>query len=282
MTAQLDAYYRLMVTSTFVLSDPLFTGGFDRVRNVTTGDRLRDRQVAHAEAMTDVLISEIRRRPKDKRLFLWTHYVDPHDHYLPHDGAPVTGDDPFSRYKQEVWFVDHHLGRLFAALDEEGLWENSVVFLFGDHGEAFMEHGYDKHERTLYDEMIAVPLLARVPGKKGRTFDFNVSLLDLYPTVMDLAGRPVSGRSLGRSLVKGEPLPDVGVISILDDPPIERLGAVMKGPWKMIIHRDTFCRELYNRSEDPGETRNLIDAQPAWEHVLMSEFLFQLGDAWRR
>jgi hypothetical protein len=264
-------YATLMVTSTVVLSDPIFTEGFERVRNLTTGDRLRDRQVAHSAAMTDILIAEIARRPRDRPLFLWTHYTDPHGHYLPHEGAPIAGEDSFSRYLQEVWFTDKHLGRLFEALKQEGLWDRAVVILTGDHGEAFGEHGDTSHGQTLYDEVIAVPLLIRIPGRAPERRSETFSLLDLEPLIMRMTG------GLSADPFEGAPRT---AVSVLYGPARERLGAVMDGPWKLIVHRDTFCRELYDRASDPGETRNLIDAEPARAAELLRAFLRRCGSSW--
>lgn len=92
------------------------------------------------------------------------------------------------RYDEDVRRVDDALARLFAALDELELWENTVVIVTSDHGEEFLEHGQIGHERTLSREALSIPLLIAAPGFAPRVVEEPVGLADLVPTIIELVG----------------------------------------------------------------------------------------------
>jgi arylsulfatase A-like enzyme len=123
----------------------------------------------------------------------------------PHFNAtkPSPGQARFlsDRYDEDARRVDDALARLFAALDELDLWDETVVIVTSDHGEEFLEYGQIGHERTLSPEVLAVPLLVAAPGLGPRVVDAVVGLADVVPTVLELVGRPVPPRLDGRSLV---------------------------------------------------------------------------------
>jgi arylsulfatase A-like enzyme len=111
------------------------------------------------------------------------------------------------RYDEDVRRVDDALATLFAAFDELGLWEDTLVIVTSDHGEEFLEHGQIGHERTLSREALSIPLLVAAPGLAPRVVAEVVGLADLVPTVLELTGRParaLDGRSLV-PLLRGEP-----------------------------------------------------------------------------
>jgi arylsulfatase A-like enzyme len=87
------------------------------------------------------------------------------------------------RYVSEVELVDSSIGRLRRELERRKLGERLYLIVTADHGEAFLEHGRYYHARTMYEEMIRVPLLLEGPGVEPRRVDRSVSLLDLL--VMD-------------------------------------------------------------------------------------------------
>jgi arylsulfatase A-like enzyme len=107
-------------------------------------------------------------------------------------------------YDGEVTYLDAELRRLFAALEERRFLDNAVVVVTSDHGEEFREHGRVLHGFALYEESVRVPLLMVGPGiREGRVIEQPVSLIDLAPTLLDLAGVPPHASFEGRSL---EPL----------------------------------------------------------------------------
>lgn len=170
-----------------------------------------------------------------KPFFLWLHYFDPHSPYefrehfadLAKNGsaAPAKIADAAMRervrnYDTEVAYTDWHLGKVLAAIDELKLRDSTLVIVTADHGESLGEHDYVGHGRHLYENIVHVPLIVRFPGKvkAGHTVDTPVSLLDIGPTVLDLAlgntlekkRAPITfvGRSLAGAMAAQEKLVD--------------------------------------------------------------------------
>ncbi|MFH1070021.1 MAG: sulfatase-like hydrolase/transferase, partial [Candidatus Glassbacteria bacterium] len=130
---------------------------------------------------------------------LWVHYFDPHSPYRPPAPFDTVGADP---YDGEIAYADFNLGRLVDYLKATGRWDNTLIVVAGDHGEALGEHGEPTHGIFLYNSTLHVPLVLRFPGelRAGRTVADNVSLVDVLPTVLEAAGldalREIDGRSL--------------------------------------------------------------------------------------
>ncbi len=109
-----------------------------------------------------------------------------------------------ARYDEEIAFLDAALGDLLAWLGERGLAERTVVALTADHGEGFYEHGELQHSFRPYEEVSRVPLLVRAPAslgiRPGRIAE-PVGLVDLAPTLLELAGAPPLPAAEGVSLL---------------------------------------------------------------------------------
>jgi len=104
-------------------------------------------------------------------------------------------------YDATVAQADRDVGGLLAALEELGLARNTLVVVTSDHGEEFLEHGDLSHARTLFDEILRVPLLVRGPGLAPRTIDDPVELIDLAPTLLARMGLPRDPRMRGADLL---------------------------------------------------------------------------------
>jgi arylsulfatase A-like enzyme len=120
-------------------------------------------------------------------------------------GETITADqrDYFvALYVQSLQFLDAQIGRLLDYLDSSSLSENTIVVLVSDHGEEFLDHGRWGHwESNLYDEILRVPLIIRLPGHPGRqVIKRQVRLLDLMPTILDFCSCPSPEKILGTSL----------------------------------------------------------------------------------
>ena len=169
----------------------------------------RSYQVFHsmrwAEDVTRPALRWLDDHKDEKSLFLWVHYFDPHEPYnLREDFAdpePIGEPDPnepqytgeianrIRRYDSEIGYADMHIGRLLRRIDSLGMRDNTLVVLVSDHGEGLGEHGFVGHGRWLYESTARVPWIMRFPGRiqAGSVIEENVSLLDLAPTLLDLA-----------------------------------------------------------------------------------------------
>ena len=197
----------------------------------------RSHQVFHssrfAEDVTPPAIGWLRDN-RDRPFFLWVHYFDPHAPYHlrkefaspePNGHPDNTAEwadketrDRINKYDSEIGYADHHIGKLLAEVDDLGLRDSTFVALTADHGESLGEHGYVGHGRRLFEGIVHIPLILRYPGTipAGRVIPEAASLLDLTPTVLELAlGKekaatlPASfaGRSAASAVVGGESLP---------------------------------------------------------------------------
>jgi uncharacterized sulfatase len=131
-------------------------------------------------------------------------------HALAHNNqSPDYGLDERNRrlalqaYYASVSFVDAQIGRVLAALEELGLAESTIVALWSDHGYHLGEHGGIWQKRTLFEESTRTPLIIRAPraAGNGRATHAIVELVDIFPTVLELAGIPPPPKLDGRSLV---------------------------------------------------------------------------------
>ena len=171
-------------------------------------------------------------------------------------------------YAGEVGYLDTHVGRLFDALRDRSGKRPVVAALTADHGEELWDHGHFEHGHDYYREVTWVPLVFWSPGAvpDGRTVTSVVGLVDVGPTLLDLAGLPApvaAAPDEGRSLV---PMWAGGTFTALPrfcGGNLYGLPAVLveDGPWRSIL-RANGAQELYDVTHDPGERNNLAFQQP--------------------
>ncbi len=148
------------------------------------------------------------RRP----FFVWVHYFDPHEPYhlresfanpeqlgpaaLSPELADGDAEQRIREYDSEIGYMDYYVGVLLGTLEEMRLRDSTLVVLVADHGESLGEHGYVGHGRQLYDPIVRIPLIMRFPGviPAGKVVRGEVSLLDVAPTIAELAVKPQNGR----------------------------------------------------------------------------------------
>ncbi len=212
---------------------------------------------------------------EDAPFFLWAHLLDPHKNYLWHGELPRFGDAPADRYDHEVLYSDLWLGELLRALRARPDWDRTVVVVTSDHGEAFGEHGYQFHGFGLHEHQLRVPLVVRVPGVPPRTVTQRVGLIDLAPTLLDLADVPrrspvrtdemkLRGRTL-LPLMFGEAVEDVPVFAEMPaarTPTTPARLAFLSGHWKLTHNAEGDHYELFNLAGDPGERNDLYARVP--------------------
>ncbi len=173
-------------------------------------------------------------------------------------------------YDAEVAYLDFEIGRLFEHLGNEGLLDDTVVVLFGDHGENMTEHDSWFDHAGLYDSVVHVPLVVWAPGRvPAAEVPALVTLVDVLPTLLEVAGLPpaegIDGRSL-MPLVRGETTTHRDVV-MLSEATWQACRGVRTGRWKLLryLQSTIYGRdgvELYDLSDDPGEQTNVADLHP--------------------
>jgi len=248
--------------------------------------------------------------------FLMVHYFDPHFDYRRHpeygfsaDGAGrLVGNESMptlrrmggelteeevgllrDAYDEEIRHTDEGIGGLLDMLRTRDLYDESVIVLVADHGEEFREHGWIGHTRNLYEGLIHVPLIMRLPAGKaaGRVVDRPVSLLALAPTVLDAMGFDASQLdfqhgSLLPQIRDGEPSDDQFVYSEVDYDRVPRpklwptmrsanMRALILGRYKILHDRGPDRFELYDVVADPEEQRDLSQSEPERLHAMQHQ-----------
>lgn len=143
-------------------------------------------------------LSRLRRVGRRYPFFAYLHYPDVHAPYQPRPPYDRMFDDIRTseperlkgRYDGAIRQTDESLGRVFEALKAEKLYDDSLIIVTADHGEAFMEHGFLASANTPYDELVRVPLIVKLPDShhRGMRIDRQVRQIDILPTVLDVMG----------------------------------------------------------------------------------------------
>lgn len=230
-----------------------------------------------------------------RRFFLLVHYFDPHFAYQEHarfhfgdatgyqgpvvenqrivdlfalNAAGKLGPADYQRlmdlYDSEIAFTDRHVGRLLEGVRQRGLLDETMVILTADHGEEFGDHGGLSHTYRLYEELIRVPLVVRVPGRRAGVVKDPVSLIDVAPTV--LAGLGVAAPKT--VALEGRALPPAGpgeaqrrMIVAETTQRISDLRAAVDFPLKIILDRRSSTETYFDLVGDPGELRAMTRAE---------------------
>jgi arylsulfatase A-like enzyme len=224
--------------------------------------RLKNARKGQRFPLSDAVVKEAQRVLREERsgpAFLYMHWLDAHD---PYDAAGTEGTD-FERYLREVELADKSLGKLIDELERRELWQRTILIVSADHGEALGDHGIPHHGGSIYETLVRVPLLIRVPGVPARRVDVPVTTLDIAPTLLDLLGLPTPGEYMGQSLVgflRGE-RPRLERPIAIDEGRLKIYGLLI-GSHKVIEDRRKHTVEIYDLAKDPTETNNLYGALP--------------------
>ena len=232
---------------------------------------------------------------RQRDFFLWIHLIDPHvpysppRHLLPDTPPPqwigysfdrpaeVRGGRALSEqerswlkqlYLAETQLVDQSVGSLLNTLKDLNLYDDALIILTSDHGEEFWEHGGYEHGHSVYEEVIAVPLMVKTPrSTSNRKVNVRVSNRLITPTVLDLCeidhqDRCYSSSSL-RPLWEDEPSPGQGgVVFSSGALYYEEKEAFIFDDHKFVHLPASRREELYNLQADPGETTNIVRTSP--------------------
>lgn len=205
-------------------------------------------------------------RPRRRPFFCWVHFYDPHHPYSP---RTAEFGDRFEKrpYDGEIAHVDQQVQRLLDALQHQGVADETLVIVVGDHGEGLGDHGEREHGLTLYDHGLQVPWIWAGPQiVAGHRISQPVCLIDLTPTLLDYLQLPALTKCSGRSLLPGllgQPVTPGDYYHAADSPLLEHgcapLRALSTQRWKYIR---TSQPELYDLVADPRELQNLAQKLP--------------------
>ncbi|MCK4765900.1 MAG: tetratricopeptide repeat protein [Candidatus Aminicenantes bacterium] len=197
-----------------------------------------------------------------KKFFCWVHFFDPHLPYAPPE--PYMSEYRHDPYLGEIAYMDAYVGKISELLKNHKVFENTLIVIVGDHGEAFGEHKEYGHQIFCYEENLKIPFIINakdsIPENIVRSE--KVTLLDILPTVLDSLQFTIPDEIQGSSLlplIRGESFPqrDIYIESIFAK---EALGCA---PVKGVIQKkykyfDLPQPELYDLTKDPLEKNNLI------------------------
>jgi Tfp pilus assembly protein PilF len=209
---------------------------------------------------------------------MWVHLYDAH---TPYDApAPFRTRFQASPYDGEVAYVDSCIARLVAALEQSGQLDRTLVSVVADHGEGLGDHGEAEHGLFLYESVLHVPWIMRLPGEWRRTaagtiVRSQVRTIDVAPTIAAIAGQAmpkVDGESVVPLIRGGAPRDPAPSYAETFYPRWHfgwsELKSMRVGEWKYI---DAPKPELYDMRTDAGERNNLVDARGPLANGLSNE-----------
>ncbi|MCH7700077.1 MAG: sulfatase [Planctomycetes bacterium] len=280
-------------TAAFVSATPVKRGtgmeaGFDTFDEPSHAQR-------KAGKTTEAVLAWLKER-EQKPFLLWVHYFDPHGPYAPpppYDtrystdeqlesylararfadrsrrpgGKNVVTRPAINGYDGEIRYTDDQLAKLFGALKGQGLWDDSIVVLIGDHGEGLGQHNVPGHA-LLWDEQLHVPLMIRVPGAARRRVARPMSAVDVLPTLLGLIDLPNSESFLeqmsGVDALAGDDNPRY-ILSRLSDRQLRfdvaTTYSITGGGWKY-VHAIGGEELLFDLGADPHELRDVAADHP--------------------
>jgi arylsulfatase A-like enzyme len=284
--------------------------GFDAFTELYRTPGSDELRLATADLFVDFTRDLLGRERSDRPLFLYLHVLEPHAPYsMPeeyrslwidpgYDGPLASGETQalvdtlsgrievtqrdieaaIALYDANLRWADHNFGLLRETLERGGLWDEALVIVTSDHGEAFWEHGRWGHNDHLYDEQLRVPLIVKLPGArglKGVVRDELVSTLDVVPSIcewLNLAadGPPMDGVPLAALVEHAERRPDGRELMLRSHHEIAHFG-LRSETHKTIVEREqqrvgrgrvTEVRH-FALEQDPGERVDLYEQERA-------------------
>jgi len=237
----------------------------------------------------------------DKPFFLWTHYMDVHEPYVPDKkyvdvvdpGIDMTKDEMFALFKEvllprkvdnpekveilkklyyaHVREVDDYVKEFFEILEDSNVLENSIVIITSDHGDEFNDHGGLSHDGKMYSELINVPLIIYDPNlKECKLCDTVVSGADIPPTIAYLFGIDSPSEWHGQPLLPLDQYQSKGSFGVA----MGKIGHKAKETDRPVyFYQEDNLRisyrvennhwEMYDLEEDPKEKNNIFDDSAA-------------------
>lgn len=167
-------------------------------------------------------------------------------------------DHVVNKFDNALVYTDRQVGAFIDYLKVNNLYENSLIIVASDHGEAFYDHGYPTHSTSLYDDQIRVSTIIKQPGQQtSEVRDDAISLIDINPTILEILGMPNHPNFQGQPILKN---PRNDYIYILSHGIIKAMG-VVDYPWKYFGSSKELPR-LVNVETDPAESLDLSAEYP--------------------
>jgi arylsulfatase A-like enzyme len=300
------------LTTTAVVQNPILRTEFGLHRGFEVYDFEGGDNVSHrkADAVVERALAWVdRRQLADQGFFLFVHLFDPHLNYdapqpfrggftgqiesrlqLPIQGAKSIRDrtsrlTPADRefieaaHDEEVRGLDEQLRLFFDGLAARELDDETLVVLTADHGEEFFEHGGFEHGHTMFEELLRVPLIVWGPGVSAGREPAPVSVADVAPTVLEALGIARPGTMFGMSLWPSlRERRAIGLRPLVAESTMygSEQKALVLWPHKLVVRPVEGKRALFDVEADPGETRDLVEAQPE-RAASMGEMLDRLA-----
>jgi arylsulfatase A-like enzyme len=182
------------------------------------------------------------------------------------------------RYDANLRWADWGVGEMVRSLRAQELLDKTLLIVTADHGEAFGEHGFTYHARSVNEEFVHIPLLMRFPGPQHLVGEVTAltQTVDLLPTLCDLARaaypkEKVQGYSLlpllqGRAAKAREEAFAVCAVADLD------CYLVRSPRWALLLFHDGVHRALYDMTKDPAQTQNVLAKHPEVVQQLLASF----------
>lgn len=230
-------------------------------------------------------------RPSDIPFYLYLHYMETHDPFMDHSRpgigyarARMENPDPErfldsmrQAYISEIEFLDLHLARLFQGLKARGLYDNTIIVLVSDHGEEFYDHNGWWHGQTLYEELLRIPLIIKLPENRaaGSTNLHLARLIDVPLTLLKIVGLPPNGSMAGVALCDASGMPSnaATAYSFAENDFEGNIQQSVRTLTHALIKanenntRKTEPIEFYDMVEDPQQQRNLAH-QPKYNELI--------------
>lgn len=210
---------------------------------------------------------------------LFLHYRCTHDPYAA-DARWNYGTSTIDRYDSAISYCDDELGRVLREIDRRADHDRTHVIVFSDHGELFGEHGFEYHGHSLYEPDVRTLLLARIAGAHPSTIDAPVTLADLHPTILELAGLAAPHERSSASLLplvssataEGPQRPHFLFTDLPQGNVRHHARGIVAGRYKLVRDLTTGNTGLYDVLADPEEREDLSRRLPS-ERANLAETL---------
>jgi len=164
-------------------------------------------------------------------------------------------------YADSLAYVDSQIARLIEYLKQERLWNNTLIVITSDHGQAFYEHDFASHASAIFNEVMKVPLLIRAPGLSPGVEHRLAQHVDIAPSILGFMGLRVHPSFQGVDLINSAPEPKRSAYMVAQTPLAYQYGIIRSG-FKLIYDEHEQRYSLYNLTADPGEQTNIAGSKP--------------------